>query len=162
MALEHEYPLSPADLFAAVTDTAYLVARSARFGGVGDPEVSDDGGQRVVRTTRRLPTDKIPGPVRPMVGDGMIVQIDTWDRPGAEPEVVSATWRADVGSAPARLGGDHTIEATDDGSRYTITVDVTIKVPFVGGKLSAQVAGYLDQLIAKEQEYLAVWIAENR
>ncbi|MDH4160555.1 MAG: DUF2505 domain-containing protein [Actinomycetota bacterium] len=162
MALEHEYPLSPLDLFAAVTDPGYLAARSTRFGGVGEPLVTADGDQVVVSTTRQLPTDKVPGPIRSMVGDGIIVQIDTWDQPDDGTDVVTATWRADVGSAPARLGGEHTIEAAGAGSLYVITVDVTVKVPLVGRQLASQVAGYLNQLIGKEQEYLAEWIVENR
>ncbi|HUW16981.1 MAG TPA: DUF2505 domain-containing protein [Actinomycetes bacterium] len=162
MALEHEYPLSPLELFATVTDLDYLVARHARFGGVGDPEVTTQDGQVVVSITRQLPTDKIPGPVRSMVGDGIIVQIDTWNQPGETADLVTATWRADVGNAPAQLGGAHTIEAVAAGAKYLISVDVTIRVPLVGRQLASQVAGYLNQLIAKEQEYLAEWIAENR
>ena len=38
MALVHDYALAPSDLFATVTDLAYLTARHARFGGVGTPE----------------------------------------------------------------------------------------------------------------------------
>jgi len=162
MALEHVYPLSPTDLFAAVTDQDYLAARNARFGGIGEPLVTTEADQVVVSTTRQLPTDKIPGPIRSMVGDGIIVQVDTWTLPDAGAGVVTATWRADVGNAPAQLGGEHTIEAAEAGSRYLITVDVTVKVPLVGRQLASQVAGYLNQLIAKEQEYLAEWIVENR
>jgi hypothetical protein len=162
MALEHEYTLSPTDLFAALTDPAYLVARNARFGGVGEPTVTDEGDHVVVSTTRQLPTDKVPGPVRSMVGDGIIVQVDTWTSPDAYASLVTATWRADVGSAPAELGGEHAIQAVAAGSLYAITVDVTIKVPLVGRQLASQVSGYLNQLIAKEQSYLAEWVAENR
>jgi hypothetical protein len=161
MAVEHEYPLTPVELFAMVTDPGYLAARSARFGGVGDPQVADDGTQVVVSTTRQLPTDKIPGPVRSMVGDGTIVQIDTWTSPDAGARLVSATWRADVGSAPADMGGEHTISAVAAGSRYAITVDVTVRVPLVGRQLAAQIGGYLNQLISAEQRYLSEWVADN-
>jgi len=61
MALAHDYPLSPPDLFATVTDMAYLTARHARFGGVGTPEVEAGDYLVVVRGSRQLPEDKIPG-----------------------------------------------------------------------------------------------------
>ena len=162
MALEHEYELPPAELFAAVTDPDYLAARNARFGGVGTPQVDDVDDTVVVRISRQLPADKVPGPVRPFLGDGVIVLVDTWTPPADDASPVTATWRADVANAPAQLGGEHLIEPTDDGSRYTITVDVSIKIPFVGRKLEQQVAGYLDSLISKELDYLAEWISENR
>ena len=46
MALEHEYPLSPAELFGVLTDLDYLKARHERFGGVGTPTVEARWGQR--------------------------------------------------------------------------------------------------------------------
>jgi hypothetical protein len=162
MALEHDYALAPTDLFATVTDLAYLTARHARFGGVGTPEVEATDYLVVVRGSRQLPEDKIPGPARPFLGDGVIVQVDTWTLPDDDDGPVTATWQAHVHNAPARLGGEHRIEPLGAGSRYSISVDVSIRVPLIGGRLEEQVGGYLHLLIGKELEYLDQWISENR
>jgi Protein of unknown function (DUF2505) len=162
MALEHEYPLSPTDLFGTVTDLDYLRARHARFGGVGTPEVESGDYLVVVRGSRQLPVDKIPSAARPFLGDGIIVQEDVWTLPDDDDGPVTATWQAHVGGAPAKLGGEHRIEAAEAGSLYTITADVSIRVPLLGGRLEQQVSGYLDLLISKELDFLADWIAEHR
>jgi hypothetical protein len=39
-------------------------------------------------------------------------------------------------------------------------VQVKVKVPLIGRQLEGQVRGYLETLVAREQEYLAQWIAE--
>lgn len=160
MSLVHDYPLAPEDLFAVVTDPAYLAARGARFGGVGTPEVEQQGDLVVVRTQRQLPPDKIPGPARGMVGNGIIEQEDSWTLPDDDGRV-TATWQAHLGSAPASLGGEHRIVAADEGARYTITVDVRVHIPLLGRRLEDQVGGYLQLLISKELDYLAHWIDEN-
>lgn len=161
MPLQHDYPLAPEALFAVVTDPAYLGARGARFGGVGTPEVERQGYLVVVRTQRQLPPDKIPGPARGMVGNGIIEQEDTWTLPDDDNGSVTATWRAHLGSAPAALGGEHRITVIDDGSRYAITVDVKVHIPLLGRKLEDQVSGYLQLLIGKELDFLGDWITES-
>jgi hypothetical protein len=160
MALQHEYPIPPSELLEILLDLEYLQARHERFRGVGTPAVERGEAKVSVTTIRQLPMDKIPGAFRGFVGDGQITQVDTWHLPEAgEAVVVLGDWRAELPSAPARMGGEHHIEANDDGSTYDITVDVSIKVPLVGGKMEGQVRGYLEHLIGKEQAYLADWVA---
>lgn len=161
MPLEHDYSLAPEDLFAVVTDPGYLSARGSRFGGVGAPEVEHQDYLVVVRTKRQLPPDKIPGPARGMVGNGIIEQEDSWTLPDDDDGPVTATWRAHLGSAPASLGGEHRIVALDDGARYTISVDVKVHIPLLGRKLEDQVGGYLHLLISKELDFLQQWIDDN-
>jgi hypothetical protein len=160
MALEHDYQVSPAELFAVLIDPTYLEARSERFGGVDAPTVETDDDTTTVTTWRQLPMDKIPAAFKSFVGDGRIEQVDTWEPPGDD-EPVHADWRATVGTAPATINGEHVIEATDDGCRYTITTNVKVKIPFFGGKVEEQIEGYLEYLIGKEQAYVAEWIAEQ-
>ena len=163
MALEHEYPLSPAKLFGVLTDLEYLKARHERFGGVGTPTVESDGDTIVVTTERQLPLDKVPGTFRSFVGDGRIIQIDTWagDEAANDEGPVHGVWTATVGTAPATINGAHVISAADDGSTYEITTNVKVKIPFFGGKVEEQISGYLEHLISKEQAYLAEWIADQ-
>lgn len=160
MALEHDYPLSPAQLYAVLTDPTYLKARSERFGGVEAPTVESDGDDTVITTIRQLPLDKVPGAFRSFVGDGRIEQVDTWG-PNDGDDSIHAAWKATVGTAPATINGEHVLISTDDGCQYTITTQVKVKIPFFGGKVEEQIMGYLEHLIGKEQSYLAEWIADQ-
>jgi len=161
MDLQHDYPIAPAELLAIMLDLDYLKARHERFKGVGTPEVERTDSEAVVTTIRQLPLDKVPGTFRGFVGDGRIVQVDTWQLPPspADSTPILGDWRANLSAAPARMGGQHRISAGENGADYTVSVDVSVKVPLIGGKIEGQVRGYLEHLIGKEQAYLADWIA---
>ena len=164
MLLEHDYPVPPADLFRVMLNPRYLRARQDRFGGVGTPEVAHLDDTIEISIVRQLPLEKVPGAFRAFVGDGKIVQVDTWhvtDETLADATSLRADWKATLASAPAKMGGTHQIVATPTGSHYAIDVDVSVKVPFVGGKIEGQVRGYLENLIGKEQAFLAKWISKH-
>ena len=149
MVVELEYPLAPHDLFAVLVDRQYLAARHERFGGVGTPEVFDDGGTVQLRIGRQLPMDKIPSAARGLVGDGRLVQVDVWDTRSLP---LRGEWHAEVDHAPVVLGGDNEIAVSDLGSRYSIGVQVKVKVPLIGRQLEGQVRGYLETLVARSYE----------
>lgn len=157
----HTYDVSPGELLDALSDEKYLLARHERFGGVGSPTVAHEDGSVVITTVRQLPMDKIPGAIKGLVGDGKITQVDTWT---TEPDAAGSlpgSWKADLGTSPAIIGGEYGIASTDTGCEYSCTVNVKVKVPFIGGKIEEQVRGYLDKLISKEQQFLANWLSER-
>lgn len=154
MKVAHDFSVNPDQLFATLIDPAYLDARQERFGGIGEPTVEEEGDGAVITSRRQLPLDKVPGAFRGFVGDGQIVQVDRWQTPTA------GTWSATVGTAPATIGGTHEISA-GSGSHYAIGIEVSIKIPFIGGKFEQQVSGYLEQLISKELDYLDEWIGSQ-
>lgn len=157
----HEYSVPPPQLLDALSDPKYLAARNDRFAGVGEPTAETEGDTVVITSMRQLPMDKIPGIVKGMVGDGRITQVDTWTREPESDGAIAGSWRAELGTSPATIGGDYRIEANESGSSYSCTVDVSVKVPFIGGKIEEQVRGFLDRLIVKEQEFLADWVSQS-
>jgi hypothetical protein len=158
---EHDYEVSPSELFATLSDEKYLLARHERFGGVGTPTSEQVDDSVVITTVRQLPMDKIPGAVKGLVGDGKITQVDTWSGIADDAGDLRGTWRADLGTSPAIIGGDYRIDPIDGGCRYVCSVNVKVKVPLIGGKIEEQVRGYLDKLITKEQEFLADWLNQH-
>lgn len=159
MTHTHDYAVSPTDLLDALADPDYLAARHERFGGVGAPTAERIDDQVVITTVRQLPMDKIPSAVKGLVGDGKITQVDTWSSTPETDGSLNGTWKADLGTAPADIGGAYAIPSTGDGCSYSCTVNVKVKVSFIGGKIEQQVRGYLDHLITKEQAFLADWLA---
>ena len=157
----HDYSVSPSDLLKALSDQSYLQARAERFAGVGEPTVEQDADSVVVTAVRQLPMDKIPGAVKGLVGDGQITQVDTWSITPDADGTLSGTWTADLGTSPAIIGGEYEISASDGGCTYSCSVNVKVKVPFIGGKIEEQVRGYLDRLVAKEQDFLADWVTQR-
>jgi hypothetical protein len=161
MVIEHSYPVAPAALLATLTDPQYQAARLEKFGGVGDAQITRNGSQVEVRGTRQLPKDKLPAAAAPFVGDGQLVQVDTWESDAADGAPVTGTWKAEVGTAPVDLGGTYTITAADDGSTYSVAATVKVNVPFFGRQLEPQIESYLNSLVTAEQEFLAEWVARQ-
>ena len=155
------YSVSPGALLDALADLDYLAARSERFGGVGAPTTERADGSVVITAVRQLPMDKIPSAIKGLVGDGQITQVDTWSTAADAEGTLRGTWRADLGTAPTVIGGEYSIESASEGSSYSCTVNVKVKVPFVGGKIEQQVRGYLDHLITKEQAFLDDWLGKR-
>lgn len=161
MTHTHAYTVSPSVLLDALANSGYLAARSERFGGVGTPTCERTDGNVVITSVRQLPMDKIPGAIKGLVGDGRITQVDTWLQAETPDGALSGSWRADLGTAPTVIGGDYAIVPTATGCSYSCTVNVKVKVPFIGGKIEQQVRGYLDHLITKEQAFLHDWLTQN-
>ena len=157
----HAYPVSPVALLDALSDPDYLLARNERFAGVGTPSAERADGRVVITAARQLPMDKIPGPVKGLVGDGKITQVDTWSSSPDADGALSGSWRAELGTAPATIGGEYRIDPDGSGCQYSCSVEVKVKVPFIGGKIEEQVRTYLDKLITKEQDFLADWLEQH-
>ncbi len=160
MRVEHEYDVSPPALLDVLTDGGFLAARSARFGGKGDPSVDRVAGRIVVTVPRHLPVEAIPGPFRRFAGNGELIQTDVWSRIGDDR--ISGTWTTDTGDSPLRLAGTYEITATDGGCRYVVTAEVEVKIRFVGGQAEAIVGEQLATLVRKEQEFAQAWLSGPR
>jgi len=156
MQVEHAYDVPPRALLDVLTNEEFLRERSKRFGGRGDPSVSRSSDSVVVTIPRQLPVDAVPGPFRRFIGDGALVQTDTWSQ--IADDRISGTWTADVGKAPLDLRGTHEIVATHGGCRYVVTADVKVKIPFGGGAAEKLVRERLAELVRNEQAFAATWL----
>jgi hypothetical protein len=156
MQVEHTYDVPPRALFDVLTDEEFLRERGRRFGGRGEPSVTRSNGSIVVTVPRQLPVEAVPGPLRRFVGNGALVETDTWSQIGDER--ISGTWTTDVGRAPLELRGTHEIVATDTGCRYVVTADVKVKIPFGGGAAEKLVRERLTELVRNEQAFAASWL----
>jgi len=157
MRVEHVYGVAPRELLDVLTDETFLAARSARFGGSGVPTARKAGPGVVVTVPRQLPVAAVPGPFRSMVGDGQLVQIDTWTE--VSDGRATGTWTTDVGGAPLDLHGTHEIVATDDGCRYVVTAEVKVRIRFIGAQVEGLIRQQLADLVSREQGFSAAWLA---
>lgn len=156
MLVSHDYAVSPTELLEVLTDQGFLDARAAKFGGSAPSTVQRSGEAIVIVTPRQLPLDQVPAAFRNFVGSGELVQTDTWATGSGDP---IGTWTTDVGGAPVTVSGTHGIKATATGCEYAVDATIKATIPFIGGAIESQVAGFLKTLIGGEQEFAADWIA---
>jgi hypothetical protein len=155
--IEHEYGVPPRQVLDVLTDAEFLRARGERFGAPAPSTVERAATGAIVTTPRQIPLGEVPSAFRRYVGDGQLLQTDTFNE--VSDERVGGIWVTDAGSAPVTMQGTHSITAAGGGSRYVVTADVKVSVPFVGGMLAGEVTKFLGKLVRKEQEFLAEWLA---
>ncbi len=178
MSRQTEYrstSVHPADaVYAVMVDADYLRTRLERIGGPGATLLhhhrNDDGGTRF--TVRQgLDAELLPSIVASLMpGDIAVERTETWTRraaghyegtadvlvAGTPASAVAAMLLQDLGT------GTGTGTATGAGSEYRVRTDVTVKVPFVGGKIEGIIAEQVDALLDAEARFTTQWLATPR
>ena len=149
------------EVFSVLTSPGWSATKAERFGDGAEltaHEERPDGGVRVV-SSRRLP-DGVPGFLQKFLpADGRV--LETFDWRGPEAGARHGTWEVEIAGAPASLGGTVRLEPAATGSTYTLEGEVKVKVPLIGSKAEAFIAGMVEKLAAKEAE-LVVAQVESR
>lgn len=160
MKFHHEldYDASPGDVRAMLADTAFreLVCQEQRITGCTvSIEVAGSQMTVVIDTTR--PVDGIPGFARKIVGDTIqIVQSEDWS--GATEAVLEVS----IPGKPGRLQGSITLVEAGPGSVQTVTGDLRVAIPIVGGKLEGLVGDLLAAALRVEHRVGRRWLAGER
>lgn len=98
--------------------------------------------------------DDIPSFARKFVGDEiLIVQTENWTSP------TSADVRLTIPGKPGEAVG--TLELVESGGTTTesIDLDLTVKIPLVGGKIEQLIAGIFSSALDVEQRVGKEWLA---
>ena len=114
--------------------------------------VSIEGDHVTVEQVRS--SDDIPSFARSFVGDEiLIVQTESWTSP------TSADVRLAIPGKPGEAVG--TLELVESGGTTTesIDLDLTVKIPLVGGKIEKLIAGIFSSALDVEQRVGREWLA---
>jgi hypothetical protein len=156
MHVEHEFTVAPTRLRDTLVDADFLAALGERFGGVGKAVTETGDSSITVVSQRQLPMEYIPAAARSFAGDGVVTQTDLWSLESDDP--VDGSWTARLDGAPATMGGGYTITATEQGCRYTVTAEVKVKIPLIGGRVESEIRRYLSSLVGKQMEFTQEWL----
>jgi hypothetical protein len=159
MHVERDYPITPAQLRDTLVDPDYLAALGERFAGEGEAEVETGDASISVISKRKIPVEYVPAVARGFVGDGIVTQTDLWSLDSTDP--VDGSWTATLNSAPATMGGGYTIASTADGCLLTVTAEVKVKIPLVGGKIESEIRRYLESLVSRQMDFTHEWLDES-
>ena len=127
-----------------VCDAQHASSRSVSISGI--PGTVD------VSFTQR--TAGVPSFAKRFVGDAITVkQHETWSTP------LAATLDIDAGVPIADIKGSIALSEHAAQTVETVTLQVTVKVPLVGGKLESLVADMMRKALAKEYETGEAYLA---
>lgn len=148
------------EVVAVMLDEAYLRARLDRLGGPGATllalDTDGDGGQYTIR--HGVDQAMLPPVVGSLVSGNLVIQrTESLRRSGP------GRYAGDVGvqipGTPASASGSLQLHDVAGGSELLVRADVTVRIPFVGGRIESVIADQVLQLLVAETEFTLEWLA---
>jgi hypothetical protein len=118
----------------------------------GSAEVDGD----LVTVEQVRSADGIPSFARSFVGDEIvIVQKETWTSP------TDADIELAIPGKPGAAVGSLTLAADGTGTTETVVLEVTVRIPLVGGKIESMITDLLSQALDVEHQVGTEWLARR-
>ncbi|MCX2948079.1 DUF2505 domain-containing protein [Lentzea sp. NEAU-D7] len=150
-------PHSAEKVFGAMVDETYLRDRLAAIGGKDAQLVtySSTGEKTSYQLKQGVPAEHVPSAVRAALGGDLVIQrTETWAAGAGTVEVA-------VNGVPGRLEGSFTVLDNGSGSKLTLSGEVKVSIPFLGGKIEKLIAEQVAVLLDKESEFTSQWLASR-
>lgn len=110
-------------------------------------DVGSDGSVTLV-LSRRLPPGIPPFLQKFLPSDPRVVTTDVWGP--VQDGVRHCSWTAEITGTPAKIHGMQLIEPFHAGNRHTISGEVKVSVPLIGGKAEGFIAEQVHRLVVAE------------
>lgn len=150
---QQSYADTPDQVFAMMTDEAYLAACCDRF-GAKERTIAVDGNTTTVNM-------KLPAPAQVQKFIGAVLplnQIITWGEPAAD-GTRNGTLTMTVDKMPVNVSGTAVLRPGGQGTEVVYEADMSVKIPLLGKKLEQEAAPVAKRALdAQEQvgkDYLA-------
>lgn len=157
MKFEHtlRYDASPAEVFAMLGDAVFR-ERVCEAQHVSEATVEIDGvdDTMTVSIDQRRPSDGIPSFAKKFVGDTIhIAQREEWS--SATDAVLDVT----IPGKPGHMKGAITLRPDGDGTVETVSGELKVHIPIVGGKIEGLVIEIFEHALEAEQRIGKTWLA---
>jgi Protein of unknown function (DUF2505) len=159
LKLSASYDATPEEVFAIVTDATFREQACEKTKALSyDVQVTESGGDTIVRVSRVMPADDVPDIARKFVGQTLtLVQTETWHAAAAD-----GSRRADVvgeiSNTPVILKGAASINGSGAQAVQAIDLDVKVAVPLIGKKMEPFVVDAIRSGLQKEHDLARDWI----
>jgi hypothetical protein len=157
LKLSASYDATPEEVFAIITDATFREQACQKTKALSyDVQVSESGGDTIVRVSREMPSDDVPDFARKFVGQTLtVVQTETWHAAAADGSR-KADVAGEISNTPVILkgtasisGGAHAVQAID--------LDVKVAVPLIGKKMEPFVVDAIRSGLQKEHDLARDW-----
>jgi hypothetical protein len=148
------------DVFRALVDETYLRDRLAVLGGTGAELVSftRSGPETSYELKQGVPAEHLPSIARGIVGGDLVIhRSEAWREPD-----LTGTVEVTINAVPGRLDGTMALQdAPGGGSTLTLTGQVNVGIPLVGGKLETVIAEQVAELLDRESAFTSRWLENH-
>lgn len=160
MKFSHQitYDAPPADVHTMLADPAFREKVCAAMRSVEhDVSIEPDGsGMRVV-VDQTQPAHGIPSFAKKFVGDQIqIIQREQWKN------TASASLVIEIPGKPGHMDGSIALEGDGEGTVETVSGDLRVKIPMLGGKLEGLIGDLLGSALRAEERVGRAWLAGDR
>jgi Protein of unknown function (DUF2505) len=157
MKFSHEikYAAGADDVYAMLGEQAFREQVCEASGTLAHTvQVTPSGTGMDVVVDRTMPADGIPSFATKFVGDKIqVVQNETWTSPtGADLEVT-------IPGKPGQFKGTVRLAERGGETTETVTGDIKVSIPLVGGKLESLIGDLLASALRTEGKVGAKWLA---
>lgn len=150
------YNATPDEVFAMMTDEAYLAAVCDRFGAT-DRTITVDGTSTTVKMA--LPA---PQQVQKFVGAALpLNQLITWGEPAADGSR-TGTLKMTVDKMPVDVTGTAVLKPAGDATQVNYEAEMNVKIPLVGKKLEKEAAPMVQKALDVQQQVGEAYLAGKR
>ncbi|WP_182380046.1 DUF2505 domain-containing protein [Nocardioides sp. WS12] len=147
---------APADAVAAMLSDASFreeVCTNQRATAF-NVKVDGDVNSKDVRIEMTQPTDRIPSFAKKIVGnETTIVQTEKWSSP------TQGDIHVTIPGKPGEMIGTATLVEVDGVTTETVDLQVTVKIPLVGGKIEELLAKLLGSAMRAEERTGKAWLS---
>ena len=160
MKFSHQmtYDAPPTEVRAMLADPAFrekvcVAMHATRH----DVTVEESGSGMTVLVDQTQPANGIPSFAKKFVGDEIqIVQREEWG--GA----TSSSLLVEIPGKPGALNGSIALAADGGRTVETVSGDIKVKIPMIGGKLEGLIGDLLSSALKAEQRVGRAWLAGDR
>ncbi len=158
LKLSASYDATPEEVFAIVTDATFREQACQKTKALSYAvEVTESGGDTIVKVQREMPSDDVPDIARKFVGQTLtVVQTETW-HPAKADGSREADVRGEISNTPVTLKGTAQITAAGASTVQSIELDVKVAVPLIGKKIEPFVVDAIRSGLQKEHELGKDW-----
>lgn len=161
MRFEHTitYPAPLETVAAMLTDVEYTKGRFAAARVNAKVEAAPANPSSIIA---RIPLDAslLPEPANRFVpADTVITLTETWGPLSGS--TLSGTAEGDFPGLPIRMTSQSQCVGENGVTQRTITGELTVSIPFMGGRIEQMIDRHLGSLVRQEEEFAAHWLTSS-
>jgi hypothetical protein len=119
-------------------------------------EVDGVDGSMTVKVDQRRPSEGIPSFAKKFVGDTIhIAQREEWSSP------TGAVLDVTIPGKPGHMKGTVTLRPDGDGTVETVSGELKVHIPIVGGKIEGLIIEIFEHALEAEQRVGKAWLADR-
>ncbi len=152
------YDATPDEVAAMLADPAFRQQVCAALDAERrDVSISGSGAGMQVTVDQTLPSTGVPSFAKKFVGEEIqIVQTESWS------SATRADLAVEIPGKPGHLKGAIDLAAEGAGTTETVSGEIKVKIPVVGGKLEQLIGHLLTEALRTENGVGRDWLAERR